>query len=487
MTAQFKALYTSEVSRIESDGYRTTCSLWSVLRAKFDNSSATQFIAGISGLPRRHFCLFKSTASPFAGLPTAGTGFVSFANMGSRPMNTSVFNLRLLFCFLFFGFCFAWGHDGSHHSDKVLLSDVDTLTLYGDRSTAYRRTVLLHFFTSKTNPIQRPFPQLKCVGGDAEKYGYRVDVMQCKNMGGSYGSEDIQWSCTAELPSEFKLGRTEVVCEGYSSPDDPYILKGLSIALLRALMVGSCGVEYTLYLTPKGRDMYARPPTRPVRSEHRVHVDVGKWWTESSSSFFLFRLFRGIKSIITSFFNFILDNPLLILLAMYISYRILRYILYITFKWLRPRARAARAPRPPRNPWWSGFFGGGGGGGDDPPGPPPPYARYPPYSSRKTYQVPPEAQPWRPGFWTGFGTGAATGYGLGSRNRAQNTQPRYETRTNVQDPPAPRSSGWFGGGDSGSSTTSYSSSNLGRRNSDDSRDDSQTTHTSTGFGGTRRR
>ena len=50
--------------------------------------------------------------------------------------------------------------------------------------------------------------------------------MQCKNMGGSYGAEDIQWTCSAEVPDEFKLGRTEVVCEGYSSPDDQYVLKG---------------------------------------------------------------------------------------------------------------------------------------------------------------------------------------------------------------------------------------------------------------------
>src|SRR5271154_3994899 len=59
------------------------------------------------------------------------------------------------------------------------------------------------------------------------KYGYRVEAMQCKNMGGSYGdAEDAQWSCTAEIPEEFKLGRTEVICEGYASPEDPYILKG---------------------------------------------------------------------------------------------------------------------------------------------------------------------------------------------------------------------------------------------------------------------
>jgi len=71
------------------------------------------------------------------------------------------------------------------------------------------------------------------VGGDGAKYGYRVQVMQCKNMGGEYDREDVQWSCTAELPDEFKLGRTEVVCEGYSSPDDAYVLKGKIVPNLR--------------------------------------------------------------------------------------------------------------------------------------------------------------------------------------------------------------------------------------------------------------
>ena len=87
------------------------------------------------------------------------------------------------------------------------------------------------------------------MGGDAQKYGYRVEAMQCKNMGGSYGAEDVQWACTAEVPDEFKLGRTEVVCEGYSSPDDPYILKGtppsppqpvLLVVLLWAGKIGRC-------------------------------------------------------------------------------------------------------------------------------------------------------------------------------------------------------------------------------------------------------
>jgi store-operated calcium entry-associated regulatory factor len=65
------------------------------------------------------------------------------------------------------------------------------------------------------------------------KYGYRVSAMECKNIGTGYdGVEDIQWSCTANLPVEYQLGRTEVICEGYKAPNDKYILKG-TFAILR--------------------------------------------------------------------------------------------------------------------------------------------------------------------------------------------------------------------------------------------------------------
>ncbi len=42
------------------------------------------------------------------------------------------------------------------------------------------------------------------------------------------------------MDNDFRLGRVEVVCEGYDYPDDPYILKG------------SCGLEYTLDYTREG-------------------------------------------------------------------------------------------------------------------------------------------------------------------------------------------------------------------------------------------
>ena len=116
-------------------------------------------------------------------------------------------------------------------ADAILLSQVKTLTLRSDAKTSSRRV--------------SPIAQLTCIGG-AGKGLYNVDVMRCKNAGTEYDAEDIQWTCQAALPPEFKLGGTEVVCEGYDSPEDPYVLKG------------SCGVEYRLALTDVGEAKYGR-------------------------------------------------------------------------------------------------------------------------------------------------------------------------------------------------------------------------------------
>jgi hypothetical protein len=54
---------------------------------------------------------------------------------------------------------------------KVLLSEVNTLTLRDGQKTAARRVTAI--------------PQLKCIGGDAKGL-YTVDVMRCKNEGSDY-------------------------------------------------------------------------------------------------------------------------------------------------------------------------------------------------------------------------------------------------------------------------------------------------------------
>ena len=121
-------------------------------------------------------------------------------------------------------------------ADAVLLSKIKTLTLHAGRQT-----------TSRRGP---PVPQLECVGGNARGL-HSVDVMRCTNAGADYAPEDVQWTCQASLPSEFKLGSTEVVCEGYESPEDPYVLKG------------SCGVEYRLILTEAGERRFGERTRRP--------------------------------------------------------------------------------------------------------------------------------------------------------------------------------------------------------------------------------
>ncbi|POS84816.1 hypothetical protein EPUL_003369 [Erysiphe pulchra] len=112
--------------------------------------------------------------------------------------------------------------------DAVLLSQVRTLTLRADTKTSHRRVSAI--------------PQLTCEGPGCAFY--KVDLMRCKNQGSAYSPEDVEWSCTATIPREFKLGSTDVICEGYSNPNDKYILKG------------SCGVKYRLLLTETGEKKF---------------------------------------------------------------------------------------------------------------------------------------------------------------------------------------------------------------------------------------
>ncbi|KAG4030292.1 hypothetical protein MFRU_012g00360 [Monilinia fructicola] len=114
--------------------------------------------------------------------------------------------------------------------NAILLSKVKSLTLRDNAKTSHRRVSAV--------------PQLSCSGPGCQYY--KVDIMRCTNQGSDYSSEDIQWSCTANLPEEFKLGSTDVVCEGYDSKDDEYVLKG------------SCAVEYRLLLTEEGEEKYGK-------------------------------------------------------------------------------------------------------------------------------------------------------------------------------------------------------------------------------------
>ncbi|KAB8069363.1 hypothetical protein BDV29DRAFT_51516 [Aspergillus leporis] len=246
-------------------------------------------------------------------------------------------------------------------SNAILLSRVKALTLRGGQSTTARRVA--------------PIPQLKCIGPSKRICDmYPIDLMRCTNAGYDYDEEDVQWTCTASLPQEFKLGSTDVVCEGYRSADDKWILKG------------SCGVEYRLLLTELGEEKFGhgRDDTWPrMPSNNKIHDGMA--------------LFGDLI-----FFGFMAAVFALIL-------------------WPMCRdcfgLRGNRRGRTFGGGFWGGGGGGGGGGGDGGrgpyPGPPPPYSSC---SDSSTFASAPTGQGWRPGFWTGALGGAAAGYGLGRRN-----------------------------------------------------------------------
>ncbi|EXJ92530.1 hypothetical protein A1O3_01082 [Capronia epimyces CBS 606.96] len=302
--------------------------------------------------------------------------------------------------------------------DAVLLSKVSAITVRAGKQTTSRRVA--------------PVPQLQCVGPSWICKLYAVDVLRCTNEGVDYDENNVQWSCKASLPEEFKLGSTEVTCEGYESSEDPYVLKG------------SCGVQYRLLLTDKGEEKYAT----------RSHFNFGDYSKGNAAEKYAGYLFMA-----------------LFLLVLFIILRSL-------YNAWRNDTATRRGPRRRGN----GFFGGGGAGGGDDDDPPPPYDPRPPQPKKATWgsgsrpnypgRMGAYEQGWRPGFWTGTAAGAAAGYlaGRGGRTRTEPTPPTMP----------PTSRGWFGqggttAGPSSPSTRSSSSSYSSSR------------HESTGFGGTSRR
>ena len=49
---------------------------------------------------------------------------------------------------------------------------------------------------------------------------------------------EIQWECRAEMPDNIRFGKVQVTCEGYDHSKDEFVLNG------------SCGLEYTLKVSP---------------------------------------------------------------------------------------------------------------------------------------------------------------------------------------------------------------------------------------------
>ena len=337
--------------------------------------------------------------------------------------------------------------------NAVLLSSTKALTLHSDRRTTSRRG--------------SPIPQLTCSGPRDICALYTIDTLRCVNEGAGYNENDVQWSCRADLPEEFKLGATEVSCEGYESSEDPFVLKG------------SCGVEYRLLLTERGEDKYGKGGRKNV------------WGSGGESSGWFGGSGRGKDSKVPNseaWGEKESNVPGTIFMLIFVA--VAGIILYNLAKACfsdEARERRRRAPRRPRGPGSGGAGGGGFDDGDDN-DPPPPYDDYSPPPAKKSARTynssagsntrTAGAESWRPGFWSGAAAGAA-GAGAGAyyanrRTQAAQTQPRpVETRQG--------GGGWFGNGTGGSGGTRNSSSSSG------SPSYSSTRYESTGFGGTSRR
>ena len=232
--------------------------------------------------------------------------------------------------------------------------------------------------------------------------------MRCKNQGSDYEDENIQWTCTANLPPEFKLGSTEVMCEGYSSSTDPYVLKG------------SCGVEYRLILTDKGEEKFGRR-----RKNH------DEWDGEKSPA----------STLVTVVFWCLFVGVIL-------------WMAYSAFV----RDRTGR-PRPPRTPRPRGWGGGGGGPGND--DPPPPYDWPSSKPSYANYGTTPNTGGWRPGFWSAAAGGAAAGYGASRLFGGGNNRGGNGWGGNDNGEGSSRSSRGSGSSSSSYSSTRYESSGFG--------------------------
>ncbi|KAM3513917.1 hypothetical protein MY11210_002454 [Beauveria gryllotalpidicola] len=312
-------------------------------------------------------------------------------------------------------------------NSAVLLSSVQSLTLRGrGAKTSHRRVPAA--------------PQLRCVSPRALCDLHAVDVMRCTNQGSSYGDEDVEWSCAASLPAELKLGATDVICEGYASSDDPYVLKG------------SCGVEYTLALTELGE---------------RRYPDLARggdgWFGDAQGGT---NAWAGLFCLV--------------------FVAVLAWIVYSAC--VAGSDNNRRQANTARRYGGGGDGGGGGGGGGWGPGgggwgprndPPPPYPgtnnSYKSSSNGGGSSSSQQQQGWRPGFWTGLAGGAAASYLASGRNRDNRNNYGYAPWGSNNYGSGSR----WGGGDSWAGPSSSSSRGGGSSSGE--------RHESTGFGSTRRR
>lgn len=290
--------------------------------------------------------------------------------------------------------------------EKVLLKDVQVLTLYHGRQTTGRRS--------------SPVPQLQCVGGSAA-HEFIPQVVQCYNKG--WDGVDVQWECKTEMDDIYRFGRVEVVCEGFDYAEDPYVLKG------------SCGMEYTLDRTGKG---YQKEPTYGGGSQYNQygqHYGQNTDYSQKSGGF---------------------GNIIILLAAVGVMYALYRTC-------VAPALMTDRSSTSDDYPDNQMGGGSGGAGWRNPSAPPPP-------GFRDTYSAGDScgSQGNRRasggtgggGFWTGMFTGGMLGYMFGGNsNTGYGTG--YGTRTRYATPHTGYSQPSYSGSSFSSGSSSRTTSGFG--------------------------
>lgn len=322
-----------------------------------------------------------------------------------------------------------YGAFGNHdkYNERILLSQISTLTLYDGKMTKGRRSA--------------PVPQLKCVGGSASCSAFRPQVVQCYNRGDD--GYDVQWECKTDMDNAYRFGKVEVTCEGYDHSDDPYILRG------------SCGLEYTLDLTMEGH-MNKRQKNHDYYGNHDEYHqrsnNYGHYGQRASSIF---------------------SDLVLLCIVGLIVYAIYKTCIAGNSTEDRTFRSHDRGSRPPPPGFRSDYMPPGGDSCSSS------YTE----NTHSTYTQQPNTGG---GFWTGAFTGGILGYLMGNRNNYGSYT--YQQPYTTYHRPSPGWGSWFGGWPSYSSRGSgFMSGGSSRGWGGGSMGGSSGTRTASGFGGTRRR
>lgn len=280
----------------------------------------------------------------------------------------------------------AWGGN-----EKVLLKDIDVLTLYNGKMTKGSRS--------------SPVPQLECIGGGTAPCStFKPRVVQCYNRGSD--GIDVQWECKTDMDNAYRFGEIEVSCEGYNYPDDPYVLKG------------SCGLRYNIDYTMEGHQQ--------DRKQHNYYGE------SQSSNYYGSNSHNYYNTKSSKSWNF---ADIIVLCAV----GLMVYAFYVTC--VRPSRHIGEDTNSTTNEDYPSG-GGGGYGWHAPSAPPPPgsgggsggggtYGFNPDYTdgascgrnrnnhSRSSFGASGASGASGSGgggFWTGAATGGLLGYMFGNRN-----------------------------------------------------------------------